>query len=372
MVCTITINEPQAYALSGSTILTSVKISGTAENCTKVKVEISCIDGEIIPHDAVVDDNNEWTATFTEAELKLAICTKCNDPKFVITVNAKCLDTGQICPASWGPGVIPCSPCPEIVKIVVPKPTGCVGPGSSATVEVTVTVEPAVSGCKLHWVFSDGFDDYTSIPTSSSSQEFTYSHPYTLAQPNPSVSVGVICDFCDGNTVTQGFDDIEQCPDRGDGDHKPWRWPDLKINLCLILGIALAIAIAVYIVGIATGVVQDIIAELPELIALILAGAEITADTLVGIIGGVLGAAIAAYSMRCGPCYLWKALVAGVVLAWVTIGVLAISGVPSPNLVAALWITLGLMLVAWYAYNECMKKKRRSVQESSLKERTMV
>jgi len=132
---------------------------------------------------------------------------------------------------------------------------------------------------------------------------------------------------------------------------KPW-WHPKCWPWCLILGILLALLIAAYIESIAVGVFADIIAQLPQWILLVLGGA-ITAEALAGLVGGFLGVAILAYAMLCGPCYLWKVLLAGVVLALATIALFAIVGVPLPGLVPALWVAAAFILASMIAHSKC-------------------
>jgi hypothetical protein len=120
----------------------------------------------------------------------------------------------------------------------------------------------------------------------------------------------------------------------------------------VILGILLALLIAAYIESIAVGVFADIIAQLPQWILLVLGG-TITPEALAGLVGGFLGVAILAYAMLCGPCYLWKVLLAGVVLAAATIALFAIVGVPLPGLVPAIWVAVAFILASGIAHSKC-------------------
>ena len=137
----------------------------------------------------------------------------------------------------------------------------------------------------------------------------------------------------------------------GDGQPCPW-WNPACWNWCIIFGVLLATWISAYIVGIAAGAAEAIIALLPDLILLILGG-TLTPGVLAGIVGGLLGAAIIAYSSFCGFCYLRNVLISAVVLAIAIMITLLIAGFPLPFLVAALWVAAGFLAAAAAAHVAC-------------------
>ena len=139
--------------------------------------------------------------------------------------------------------------------------------------------------------------------------------------------------------------------DNGDEQPCPW-WNPACWNWCAILGVLLAMWVSAYIVGIAAGAAEAIIDLLPELIVLILGG-TLTPGALIGLVGGLLGAAIAAYLSFCGFCYLRNVFIAAVVLAIATMITLAIAGVPLPFWVAALWVAAGFLAAAAAAHAAC-------------------
>lgn len=166
MACTITIGSVVGILPPGSTVPTSIIVSGTATGCTtgEVKVTIDCGTGPTSVS-APVDSAGNWQATFGSN----VVCS-CDKP---ITVTATCSD-GQCEATTTTPlRCKPPAPCPKLGSFTVAI-DGCVGGGSTATAVFTVTLVPATSGCTYTWNFGDGSPPVvTTVPT--------VTHVYTTA-----------------------------------------------------------------------------------------------------------------------------------------------------------------------------------------------
>lgn len=288
-----------------------------------------------------VPPNNVWTETHAYAPGTYTA-------RLIVIVPSGCKDT------EIKVGPLEECPCPT-VTLGEPSVQGCAGPHDVSTVTVKATVASAVAGCLVNWTFDDGHEAQATVPANAPSFENTQSHSYSTHGLH-AVSVTIQCGLC-SDSDTAAFA-IPKCKD-GDGNGgRPCPWWDprcWKWNWCVILGILLALAIAAYLLGIAYGAAQAVLEQLPEIIALILGGA-VTAEMLVGVIGGFLGAAIVAYLSLCGPCYLRNALLAGVALAVAVIIVLLIAGSPPPYWWPALLVAIAFVLAAWAAHHDCVTK----------------
>ena len=166
MACTITIGSVVGILPPGSTVPTSIIVSGTATGCEtgEVKVTVDCGSGPTSVS-APIDSAGNWQATFGSN-----VQCVCEKP---IRVTATCSD-GQ-CEATTS---VPLrcqrpAPCPKIGTFTVAV-DGCAGSGSTATAVFTVTLVPPTSGCTYTWNFGDGSPAVvTTVPT--------VTHVYTMA-----------------------------------------------------------------------------------------------------------------------------------------------------------------------------------------------
>jgi hypothetical protein len=329
-------------------MLQSITVTGEATCCNAVMVSINCTGPGLAKHQPVPVIGGQWQTTFSDQEIKIAGCTKCEDLNYPITVKAECTNPtvpptvpGQVCSApdqvlmkipcvsccptvSVQATVGDCDPqglrnvtfqvtttsepnCPPIfaqldfgdgtmgnaftvppsqiwteshaylpgfytakVRIIYPAgcedipitvgplqecpcPTvtladpavkGCIDSNSTATVNVTATVSPAVAGCLLKWQFDDGYHIQTQIPNNGNNFSNTQSHEYSSAGSH-SVSVTAICGIC-SESATKGFD-VQECGSDGGGGGgcKNWLDPRCWGSLCGALLAAAMIALAV-------------------------------------------------------------------------------------------------------------------------------
>jgi len=219
------------------------------------------------------------------------------------------------------------APCPEIQRIKL-TPVSCTPDNQKRIVLLEAFDGGGVT--EYIWDFGDG-----SNPESTQDRET--SHEYNA----PGTYHGKLTIHGPGDCESEKpFDvTVEACgEDRPpttptDGDECPWWkfWECWEWDLCTWLGILLAILVALYLVGIATGVVSPITDALANV------GVAITAEQLIGLLGGgVLAVLLSYYLHLCGLCNWGKALLAGVIVAAITIIIMYAFGVALPGLLGAI------------------------------------
>ncbi len=155
MACTLII---QSVVGQGQPNLLSVKVSGSATECSKVNVSIICTGSHAVTHSNVMVTNGAWETTFTEAEIKLAGCLKCGDPNYPITVRANCADPNSNCSDLKTFSSIPCeTACPTITHIEADIPT-CdeVLAAGGWNVTFNAQISNLLGVGKYIWNFDDG------------------------------------------------------------------------------------------------------------------------------------------------------------------------------------------------------------------------
>jgi len=246
----------------------------------------------------------------------------------------------------------------ELLEIALP-PCGC--PSISISAEVSATnpctwnFKASLSGpftaCieAYLWHFGDGSQP-AQTPVASATHTYAHDGEYD-------VTLTLLGDLgAEGGGACSAVTQIEVDGCRGgdgDGDGRPCRpiWHPRCWSLCGLLGALLTVLIGAYIVGIATGVAADISAQLTWLAAL---GVVITAEVLIGVVGGFIAAAMAAYLTLCGSCNLAKVMIAGGVLGILGIIALFVAGVPVPYWVGAVVAAVFIIAAGWLLYaREC-------------------
>jgi hypothetical protein len=152
MACQIVIQQVAGQPLSG-TWLASVTVTGTATDCSQVKVTINCR-RTAVSHQVPVAAGT-WTAVFSLGDLKSTGCEECGNFNCPITVQASCADPNSLCtPATLPLKEIPCAGCPTIGQIEADVP-----PCSDAASGWNVSFSASINGTGVTeclWDFGDG------------------------------------------------------------------------------------------------------------------------------------------------------------------------------------------------------------------------
>jgi hypothetical protein len=166
VVCQLTIASAVGQGQPGQQ-LTSVAVAGTAVDCSTVSVTIVCPGGQGVTHGNVpVDGAGDWETVFSEQEIKLARCLRCEDPQYSITVRAHCAQTGQECSDYREFATIACTPtpCPKVKSIEATVPP-CDQVRAAGAYEVSFTAEISGSGVTTcSWNFGEGSPQSIACP----------------------------------------------------------------------------------------------------------------------------------------------------------------------------------------------------------------
>ena len=182
MACEIHVTSVTGIVNPGNTVPTSIRVTGTANECTaSVEVTLTCSGGTPLTLTVPIDPvTGEWIANFT-AGVNQCACTKPFEIRAVCSNNPDCLEIVQgVLQCEVGPG--PCGDSTGDLTVVV---TGCAGGGSTATATFTFTIVPPLPNCTYQWNFGDGSPIVTTnVPT--------VTHVY----PNPGTFNAVVGATC--------------------------------------------------------------------------------------------------------------------------------------------------------------------------------
>ena len=163
MACEIHVTSVMGIVNPGGTVPTSIRVTGTANECTgKVEVRLSCSGGAPLTLTVPIDPvTGEWIAVIT-AGANQCSCSKPFEVVATCTDNPDCREVVQgVLQCETGPG--PCGDSTGDLTVVV---TGCAGGGLVATATFTFTITPALPNCTYRWNFGDGSPIVTTnVPT---------------------------------------------------------------------------------------------------------------------------------------------------------------------------------------------------------------
>jgi len=106
MACSLAISN--VSGTQSGTTLSSIHVSGTATECSEVKVTIRC-GATSVSQTATVDSNGNWSAVFTSADISNTAC-RCNQN---IIVSATCVKDPS-CSVTVQPHLLECLPCCDV------------------------------------------------------------------------------------------------------------------------------------------------------------------------------------------------------------------------------------------------------------------
>ncbi|HJQ41207.1 MAG TPA: PKD domain-containing protein [Thermoanaerobaculia bacterium] len=174
MACEIHVTSVTGIVNPGNTVPTSIRVTGTANECTAgtVDVRLTCSGGSPLSLTVPIDAAGAWIAVFTAGANQCA-CTKPFEVIASCSNNPDCFERVQgVLQCETGPG--PCGDSTGDLTVVV---TGCAGGGSTATATFTFTINPPLPNCTYQWNFGDGSPvQVTNVPTVT----HTYANPGTF------------------------------------------------------------------------------------------------------------------------------------------------------------------------------------------------
>src|SRR5262249_42739382 len=177
MPCQITFISVVGILPSGGTSPISIRVTGTVTDCPsgRIGVKLVCSHGSVdtvtsfTPGAPGVPVN--WTAEFTDIANASCGCNEKVEVTATCEGNENCSSTVVIAGLHCEPP--PPTPCDTVVGLSA-NVEGCVGPNSTATVTLTATLTPPISGCSFTWTFGVG---QPTITTTTPTAQNIYNTP---------------------------------------------------------------------------------------------------------------------------------------------------------------------------------------------------
>jgi hypothetical protein len=205
MACNLTIDN----ILGQGPPLVSVLVEGTSKGCSQVSVTIHCTGQYSATNSPVaVSSSGHWQTTFSIDQLKLAGCVACANPKYPITVTAKCVDPNQTCFTEKILTEIPCSqtsPCPTLGAITPKQVGGCFALGSLLDLDVAV-YDPNACITQYVWIFTKQAGQCTGGSNAPCPGGSTV-YPVIKTTAGASIAINLGTGFAEGNWTVQVYAD---------------------------------------------------------------------------------------------------------------------------------------------------------------------